>query len=185
MSYNVKRILKLISGFFLALCLFLVAYTSFQNGWINLSKVDKFEGIIYEKGLTTNKTSTSGRNHITLNSQVFYLKLLGLNQILAVYNPQQSYNTLENKLKINDKIKIYYKHSNLTKQINLDVFQIEKQNEVILDKQNFQGREKFAFFIAFIGGFFCLFMTFYGDRRFRRKLIKLITKKRILEDKIN
>ena len=103
---TVKRVFNFVGGLFLTACCFFVAYLTFQNGWTDLNKVDKFEGIITEKGITTYQTSTSGRYRTTLTKQAFYLKLEGLNQTLAVYNPQQNYGSLDNNLYVGDTVSI-------------------------------------------------------------------------------
>ncbi len=164
---SVKRVFNFVGGLFLTACCFFVAYLTFQNGWTDLNKVDKFEGIITEKGITTYQTSTSGRYRTTSTNQAFYLKLEGLNQTLAVYNPQQAYSSLDNNLYVGDTIKVYYNHSNLVDKLNLETFQIEKNNQQILNSQDFQGRERIGFYITLIGGFVLLFMTFYQDRKFK------------------
>jgi tRNA(Ile2) C34 agmatinyltransferase TiaS len=164
---TVKRVFNFVGGLFLTTCCFFVAYLTFQNGWTDLNKVDKFEGIIIEKGITTNQTSTSGRYRTTLNNKVFYLKLEGLNQTLAVYNPKQDYVSLDNSLYVGDTVKVFYNHSNLVDKLNLETFQIEKNNQEILNSQDFQGRERIGFYITLLGGFVLLFLTFYQDRKFR------------------
>lgn len=164
---TVKRVFNFIGGLFLTACCFFVAYLTFQNGWTDLNKVDKFEGIITEKGITTYQTSTSGPYRTTLTNQAFYLKLKDLNQTLAVYNPQQNYGSLDNSLYVGDTVKVFYKHSNLVDKLNLETFQIEKNNREILNSQDFQGRERIAFYITLAGGFILLFLTFYQDKKFK------------------
>ncbi len=164
---TVKRVFNFVGGLFLTTCCFFVAYLTFQNGWTDLNKVDKFEGIIIEKGITTNQTSTSGRYRTTSNNKVFYLKLEGLNQTLAVYNPKQDYVSLDNSLYVGDTVKVFYNYSNLVDKLNLETFQIEKNNQEILNSQDFQGRERIGFYITLLGGFVLLFLTFYQDRKFR------------------
>lgn len=147
--------------------LFFVAYLTFQNGWTNLNKVDKFEGIINEKGIKTYQTSKSGRYPTTLTKQAFYFKLAGLSQTLAVYNQQQNYSSLYNSLNVGDTVKVFYNSSNLVDKLNLETFQIEKNNHVLLNNLDFQGRERIAFYMTLIGGLVLLFLTFYQERKFR------------------
>jgi hypothetical protein len=163
-----KHFFNLFSGILLSACCFFVSYLTFKNGWTDLSKVDKFEGIITEKGITTHETSTSGRKRITLSKQTFYLKLQGLNQILAVYNPRENYNHLDNSLHINDTIKVFYNHSSLVDKLNLETFQIEKNNKKILNRDDFQGRERIAFYIGFIGGILLLYMVYFQNKEYNR-----------------
>jgi hypothetical protein len=163
----VKRIFNLIVGLFLTSCFFFVAYMDFINGWKDLNKFDKFEGLIAEKGITNYSTSTSGRYRTTFNKQAFFFKLNGLNQTLAVYNSQQNYGILDSKLFVGDTIKVFYNHSNLVDEINLETIQIEKKNQVILDKQDFQVRSQIEFYIILILGFVVLFLTYYQDKKFK------------------
>ena len=147
--------------------LFFVAYLTFQNGWTNLNKVDKFEGIINEKGIKTYQTSTSGSYPTTLTKQAFYFKLAGLSKTLAVYNPQQNYSSLYNSLNVGDTVKVFYNGSNLVDKLNLETFQIEKNNHVLLNSLDFQDRQRIAFYMTLIGGLVLLFLTFYQERKFR------------------
>lgn len=168
-SKKVKRVFNFVCGLYITACCFFGAYLTFQNGWTDLNKVDKFEGIITDKGITSHQSSTSGLYRTTLTNQVFYLKLEGLKQTLAVYNPQLEYGSLDNSLYVGDTVKVFYNHSNLVGKLNLETFQIEKNNQRILNSQDFQSRERIAFYIALIGGFVILFLTFYQDRKFKLK----------------
>lgn len=163
----IKRFFNLVAGLLLTTCCFFGAYLTFQNGWTDLNKVDKLEGIILEKGITTNQTSTSARYRTTLNNQVFYLKLQGFDQTFGVYNPQQSYGHLDNNLYVGDTVKVFYNHSNLEEKLNLETFQIEKNNQKILDSRDFKGRERIGFYISLAGGLGLLFLTFYQDRKYK------------------
>jgi hypothetical protein len=166
----VKRIFNFSACLFLTICCFFVSYLTFQNGWMNLGKVDQFEGVITEKGVILYHTSTSGAFAKTITNQAFQIKLKGLNQTLAVYNPQQSYGHLENNLNVGDTIKVFYKFSSLTEKLNLGIFQIEKNNLKLLNGQDFQDSERKAFYITFFGGFVLLFLTFYQDRKYKHYL---------------
>ena len=164
---TMKRVFNFIGGLLLTSCCFFVTYLTFQNGWTDLNKVDKFEGIINEIGIKTYQTSTSGRYRTTLTKQAFYFKLGGLSQTLAVYNPQQNYSSLYNSLNVGDTVKVFYNSSNLVDKLNLETFQIEKNNKVLLNSLDFQGRERIAFYMTLIGGLVLLFLTFYQERKFR------------------
>lgn len=166
---TIKRVFNFVGGLFLTTCCFFGSYLTFQNGWTDLNKVDKFEGIINEKGITNYQTSTRERYRTTLTKQAFYFKLGGLNQTLAVYNPQQNYISLDNSLNVGDTVKVFYNRSDLVNKLNLETFQIEKNKQVILNSQDFQSRERIAFYMALIGGFVILFLTFYQDRKYKLK----------------
>ena len=164
---TMKRVFNFIGGLLLTSCCFFVAYLTFQNGWTDLNKVDKFEGIINEIGVKAYHTSTSVRYRTTLTKQAFYFKLVGLSQTLAVYNPQQNYSSLYNSLNVGDTVKVFYNSSNLVDKLNLETFQIEKNNQVLLNSLDFQGRERIVFYMTLIGGLVLLFLTFYQERKFR------------------
>lgn len=155
-----KRVFNFIGGLILTACCFFVAYMTFQNGWANLNEVDKFEGVITEKGITT-------YNGSILSNQAFYFKLKGFNQTLGVYNPNKDYRSLDISLNVGDTIKVFYNHSNLTDKLNLETFQIEKNNQNIFTSQNFQGRERIGFFITLISGLILLYLTFYQDKKIK------------------
>lgn len=95
---TIKRIFNLFAGLFLTYCCFFVAYFQFQNGSVDLNNIDQFKGIVTEKGSMTYQTSSNGRYLFTLNKQVFYFKIKGLNNTLGVYNPKENYDFLENSL---------------------------------------------------------------------------------------
>ena len=162
---TVKRVFNFIGGLFLTSCCFFVAYLTFQNSWTDLNKVDKFEVIIYEIGIKTYQTSTSGSYLTTLTKQAFYFKLVGLSQTLAVYNPQQNYSSLYNSLNVGDTVKVFYNSSNLVGKLNLETFQIEKNNQVLLNSLDFQGRERIVFYMTLVGGLVLLFLTFYQEKK--------------------
>lgn len=164
---TIKRVFNFTAGLFLTICCFFGSYFAFQNGWMDLHKVDKFEGVITEKGITPYKTSISGRYRTAFRKKAFYLKLEGLDQTLAVYNLQQNYDLLDNSLNIGDKVKVFYKYSNLKDRPNLETFQIEKNHRKILHRQDFQGRERIGFYIMFLSGFALLFLTIYQDKKLK------------------
>ena len=144
---TVKRVFNFVSGLFLTACCFFGAYVTFQNGWTDLNKVDKFEGVITEKGITTYQTSTSGGYQTTLTNQAFYLKLKNHNQTLGVYNPRQTYVSLDNSLFVGDTIKVFYKRSNLVDKLNIETFQIEKNNQEILIVKTFRAENELDFIL--------------------------------------
>lgn len=163
----VKRVINLFTGLFLTSCCFFVSYHTFLNGWANMSEVEKFEGVITEKGITSHHSSVSGRYRMTITDKAFYLKLQGLNQILGVSNSQENYVSLENSLYVGDTVTVFYKHSYWTEKLNVETFQIEKNDQLILDCHDFQSKERTAFIFTLVIGFVLLILTFYQDKRIK------------------
>ncbi len=169
-SKPIKRILNFAGGVFLAGILLFFAFLKYQNGWRDINKADKYDGIIEKKGITSYLTSTSGRYRSSLTKKAFYLKLTGLNETLAVYNPEQNYTSLNTSLYIGDKIKIFYNRSKSTNNLNLEIFQIEKNNKLVLNPKDFIKRERTIFFLTLIGGIALMILTYYQNKQFNSKI---------------
>jgi hypothetical protein len=137
------------------------------NACTDIDDLDKFEGVIVEKGLTKNMSTISGKGTIT--SDVFFLKLEGLDQILASYNKEQSYHDLDSKLNVGDKVKIYFKYSPYNDRPNVSTYQIEKAGQVILGQDEFKGKELIGGIIATLGLVLILTISYFQDKKLRRK----------------
>lgn len=165
---RIPIIVKRIGNYFFALiltigCIF-AGILAIKTSQLNLNQLDVFTGKIIEKGITSNNSNISGKGSI--RSDVFFLRLEGLNQTLATYNPKKDYEKLNKSLNVGDIIKIYYLKSRNTKQANIATFQIEKNNEIILDKNDYQSREGIAGYFMIIGGIVLLGLAVYGDRKY-------------------
>lgn len=169
---KIKRAFTLFGGLFLAICCFVGAYLSFKNSSVDLTTVENFKGTISEKGIISYRTSTSAPTGIRLSNKAFYIKMKGLDQKLAVYNPSQSYDFLIKNVSVGDTITVYYNHSNLKEKLNLQIFQIEKNKITLLDSQDFKGSERIAFFISLIGGIVLLLLTYNYYKKTRNILRK-------------
>ena len=86
-----------------------------------------------------------------MNKNVFSFTLNGLNEILGIYNSSQNYDSYLTSMKVGDQVKVYFKAKN-TSQINIDVYQIEKGNTIILELNDYTLRNKIGSLIALIGG---------------------------------
>ena len=127
----------------LAALLFAAAIKGYRDSIINLDQVDKFEGTVIDKDIVLK------RGKINLN--VFYFKLSGLSDRLASYNMKQDYKKLMDNINIGDQIQVYFKKSK-SQSLNLDVIQIEKRGEIILDKNEFRTTMGSLIYIGTVGG---------------------------------
>lgn len=166
-SRKYRRIGNYLAGLFFATICFFGSCLAFKDAELKLKELNSYTGRIIEKGITDSYSNISGKGN--LKSKVFYLKLEGLNQILASYNPKKSYQNLDKNLKIGDTIKVYFKMSNSTTKPNLATFQIEKKDIIILNTSDYQFREKTVGFIAILGGFVMIGIAVYQDKKYWKK----------------
>jgi hypothetical protein len=82
-----------------------------------------------ERAYLRNYTTGSSRNSKTI--QVFAFKLDRSPEILGVYRPMYDYASLIDSVRVGDEVTVYYKPAP-HRSVDLDVFQIEKGNALIL-----------------------------------------------------
>lgn len=127
-----------------AALMFVVAGQGYKNSKVDLIKADAYEGIINARGIKEIPSDNG-------DSEVFYFSLKGLNQELGTYHISRDYSLLLQELNVGYKVKVYYKKSS-SSGINLDVYQIEKGNIVILDKEQFEEQGRAVIYIGVIAG---------------------------------
>lgn len=154
----IKRTGNYVGAAILSVACFFGSFLAFKNASHSIGNLDTFEGVLIDKGVVSKKSK-----------DVFYIKLQGLNEILATYNPKQSYSDIDSRLNIGDTIKVYFKASGSPNSPNLETFQVERKGEVILDKSDFQFREKVGGYIALFGGFLIIFLHLKDDRKYWKK----------------
>ena len=123
-------------------------FSTMTNACTDLDDLDQYEGTIADKGITKNTSSTSKG---PMTSDVFFLRLNGLEQILATYNKKQSYYDLDSRLRVGDRVTVYFKLSPYNDKPNLSTYQIEKDGQVILGQDEFKGKEMIGGVIATLG----------------------------------
>jgi hypothetical protein len=136
------------------------------NACTDLDDLDKYEGTIADKGITKNTSSTS-KGQIT--SDVFFLRLNGLDQTLATYNKEQSYYDLNSRLSVGDQVTVYFKSSPYNDKPNLSTYQIEKDGQVILGQDEFKGKEMIGGVIATLGLGLIITIGYFQDKKYRPK----------------
>ena len=159
-----KRIGNYLGVFFFAACCFLASMLLFLTSDLELSQIDKYSGKVIEKGIISKNNSVAGRG--SFKSNVFIIKIGGLNQILATYNFSQDYSFFEENIKVGDDLEVYFQKSYDTIRPNLDLFQIQKNGIVLLKKEEFQNKERIGAYIAFFGGFLLIGIAIYQDKKY-------------------
>lgn len=159
-----KRIGNYLGAFILAVCCFFGSLLMFLTSGSELNQIDKYSGKVIEKGIVSKNNSVAGR--ASFKSYVFFIKIDGLNQVLAIYNYSQDYNFFEENIEVGDDLKVYFQKSYDTIRPNLNLFQIEKKGVVLLKKEEFQNKERIGAYIAFFGGFLLLGIAIYQDKKY-------------------
>ena len=124
--------------------MFALAIKGYNNATINLDKVDIYEGVVIDRGITMKRSKK-------MSLKVFYFKMEGLDDLLASYNMSQDYSKLMSSVKNGDYLTVYFKESK-SQDLNLNVIQIEKDSIIILDKNEFETKERGLIYIGSIGG---------------------------------
>ena len=159
-----RRIGNYLSAIFLAACCFFGSFLMFMTSGSDLSQIDVYNGKVIEKGITIKNNSVGGKE--SFKSEIFYLKISGLSQILAIYKPSQDYSFFEKNIKVGDNLKVYFQKSYDTIKPNLNLFQIEKEGIVLLKKEELQNKERIGGFIALFGGFLLIGIAIYEDKKY-------------------
>ena len=159
-----KRIGNYLGALLLAACCFLGSFLMFLTSDSELSQIDKNSGKVIEKRIVSKNNSVAGRG--SFKSDVFLIKIDGLNQVLATYNSSYDYSFFEENIKVGDNLKVYFQKSNDTIKPNLNVFQIEKSGIVLLKNEDLQNRNRIGGCVAFFGGFLLIGMAIYHDKKY-------------------
>ncbi len=150
MLKSAKRILTSVLFFFLSFLLFFNTYLGFTKQSIDLSDYNKIESSILDKGI---------------ESGCFFVSLKGLNQKLGVYRYTKNYEDLSNNLELGDTIKVYYKPHKNKLDINIDLIQMEKGNQLMLDKKEYERKYSIVMYVTLIGGIMILFLSYLNYKR--------------------
>jgi hypothetical protein len=119
-----------------------ISYQSFRNMNIDLALADKYKGNVVFKGTTTKKSK-----YVT--KQAEYLILQGNAQEFGLFD-----SNVFDKVNEGDNLEFYYKKSN--EEMNLTIYQIKKDGQVIRDKKEYEATEKNVFYLTLLGSVFML-----------------------------
>lgn len=130
----------------------LIAVTvKFYNKDINidLSQVDRITGIVASSGVTDKSSTIGGK--LKVKGSVFYITLDNSDQTFATHRPSQDYENLSDKIITGDTITIFYKERP-DNGLNLDVYQIEKEGQVLQDYESYNSNyKKLSWFTGIVG----------------------------------
>jgi hypothetical protein len=157
-----KRILHFLLLFLSSGLYFLLAYIGYKDQRIDIKTLKTYTGKVISFGETMSRAGNSG-------SKVFYVDIEGLEQRLGVYRFTRDYKSIIRKLNIGDVITVYYKDQNRC-EVNIDLVQIERNNEILLDNREYRKKESALTWIGFVGGFFSVV---YSIWYFKRHLLVL------------
>ncbi|KQT17680.1 hypothetical protein ASG31_09830 [Chryseobacterium sp. Leaf404] len=155
MNQRTKHLLNSILFASTSILYFFLAYIGYGKQNPDLTKYAHYENVITDKGIGIHY-GRKGRK-----SNVFYLSLNGLDENLGVYRMSKEYDDLLKKIKIGERVKVYYqKSNNKTENINIDLIQVEKDDQILIGKNEYERKESFLIYIGLIGGLGTLFMAY-------------------------
>lgn len=138
-------------------------YLFYGDATADMNSLDRYSAQITDKGITTHSSSTKFG---TRTSDVFFIRLEGLDQILATYNRAQDYGQLEHELVIGDSVTVYYRASLKTNEPNINTYQIEKNGKVVLDNREFRSKSMKAVYIGICGIVLIAAIGIVKDRKY-------------------
>lgn len=141
------------------------SYLMFQDATLDKEKLSFYSGQIIDQGITDHSSSTK---YGTKTSKVFYLRIKGLNQMLAVHNTGQEYSDLMNNLHVGDNVDVYYKTSIKTDEPNIDVYEIKTGDKIILSDKELRSKRKWGGIIAALGVGLVFVIGLIRDRRYQK-----------------
>ncbi|QJX45921.1 hypothetical protein HMJ29_02795 [Hymenobacter taeanensis] len=142
------------------------SFLAFSNSSADLSGLDIGEGVVEKRGVMPHQSRAA--NGLRVSSTLFFVKLSGLSQLLAVYYPGQEYRFLLNSIQVGDTLKIWYRHSSDQDVPNLNTYQITKRNQIVLNQEEYRGKETLAGYIALAGAVVTVWLGIRQDRKYRK-----------------
>lgn len=146
----------------IASLMFAVSFKVYRENKDNLLDLDHYEGIL-NNFYITQKSSVVGAK-VSLSKKFLALEILGLNQKIRVFRPNQNYSDFLRYIKKGDKVSIYYR-KNKPDYFNSSIYQLDINNQNYLNIENVKTNHKKAMFIAFFGGLLFLMGAFYTWRK--------------------
>jgi hypothetical protein len=145
-------VILLSSGLYFAL-----AYKGYKDQNVDLKTLKTYTGQISSFGETIR---TSGK----YRTKVFYVDIDGLEQRLGVYRMSRNYEPILNKLNTGDIITVYYKKQHPC-DININLVQIEKNDTVLLAKEEYMKKESALIWIGLLAGIFSVLLSLWYLKR--------------------
>ena len=149
------KIIKIIIYYFFAFVLMgvfgLLIFKGINNQTVDLTEFEKHSGKVITTGVTIRESSNQ-------KASVFYLNLEGLEQTLGVYRMNRNYQDLTDRINKNDHLTVYFL-SGPSSDINIDLVQIEKAEQIILAKSEYESKESSIIWIGAIGILVVIFFS--------------------------
>lgn len=82
-----------------------------------------------------------------------------------VYQPSQDYTALASALGVGDSVTVYFADGQTA---NTQVYQVEKNGQIVVDESLLTGQNRIGGIIALIGGFALVGITFWQFKKHRR-----------------
>lgn len=138
---------------------FLLAYKGYSSQTIDIKTLARYTGRVTERGITERRSSK-------MTTSVFYLKLDGLTETLGIYRQARNYSALIKEIEPDDTVTVYYLSESPANDINIDLVQIEKGGEVVVDQNEFKEKESSLIYIGIIAGLFSVGMSvwYYNEQ---------------------
>lgn len=160
MNKGTKRTVSSIFLFLTSFIYFFVAYIGFKKQNIDLSNYSKIESIIIDKGIDYRYGSKGRKSHC------FYIQLKDKDKKIGVYRMSKNYEDLLAKFNIGDTVTAYYRdNNNQSENINIDLVQVEKGGQVLLNKKEYERKESALIYLGLIAGFLTIFLSYFYYKR--------------------
>jgi hypothetical protein len=160
LSNREKYIFKIIFISLLSILCFIALFGGIKNQNIDLQKKEKIFGIV-ENFETEIHTRSKGRK-----SKDFYIKLVGFHKKLKVGRVLENYDDLFGILKKEDSLTIYYDEIGN----DFSVIEIQRKNEILLSKSEYEKRESIIAIIGIVGIISCISIIYDVRKKYREEL---------------
>jgi len=155
-KHTVYSVLFFLSSFIY----FFFAYKGLKRQNINLDNYTVIKSTIVDKGVDYHYGS-KGRKSLS-----FYIRLKGTNKNIGVYRMTKNYEDLLDKLTIGDTVTAYYReNSNESENINIDLVQVERNGQTVLDKKEYEKKESALIYIGLTAGFLTILLSYLYYKR--------------------
>ncbi|MGB4774188.1 MAG: hypothetical protein WBP45_03375 [Daejeonella sp.] len=160
MEKSTKRTLNSIFLFLTSFIYFFLAYVGLKKQNLSLTNYDKITSVIVDKGIDY-RYGSKGKK-----SKCFYIQISDIDRKLGVYRMTKNYDDLLDKFIIGDTVTVYYRDNNNTSEnINIDLVQVEKREQILLDKKAYERKEISLIYIGLIAGVLTVVLSYLYYKR--------------------
>ena len=149
MWQQAKRFVQLGLSILLSTAVILVGWSMLNESKIDLANTQKASGRISNRQVGKFLTFT----------------ITNLPQEFKVYQPSQDYTVLASKLSVGDSITVYFVDSQTA---NTQVYQVEKNGQIVIDKALLTGQNRTGGLIALVGGLVMMGLAIWQFRKHKR-----------------